>query len=573
MNILTDIMSLLRRKKYVDVVKPDDVLVLGIHEEPEILGIASPIPYKNVKLVKIKDLVINSQGCIHINVPNPSAFAGIYKNTTTVDGQCYVNLRRLKSLSLNLTIVENGDFIDIDTTAEANEGGNIGGGAELYQMMVGEVLQFRTLTSSDFSITITQNANTIDLVVAGGGGCCSLEDTLLIGQITGGRDIITSDDDAIKAATGDAVLNLRIAPDTWFIGNLTSISPTTTANSFIIGDVNVLNIGMDASQQFGFEVKLTSASFGAYDTGAPASYFILNPNLSKITYESDLISPQDVIDGVIVCIDNSVQDRNGSSQNEGRALFLNSGLNAQPTKFEAGFSRSVALGGKELTVNTDDTAYANQISLQQAGNAFNTFIVPSSPAVTDQTAIIQDASGVLAYLSDISSGPSVFNIYNQDGTLQADRFIDGNSRTHRITFFDLSIFQVSLTDQVTIEPDILQLGGITSVSIGTPNTIATLGKVGQVLKLNTTAGGCDWEEKYFAVNLDVGLAEVSVVNSGSNWIYTVTHNLDSLDVKPEVFRLSNGQTTYTRIRRISVNEVTIRIKSGSDPNNLYRIII
>ena len=107
MNILTDIMSLLRRKKYVDTVKPDDVLVLGIHEEPEILGVASPIPYKNVKLVKIKDLVINAQGCIHLNVPDPSSFAGIYKNTTTVDGQCYVNLRRLKSLSLNLTIVEN----------------------------------------------------------------------------------------------------------------------------------------------------------------------------------------------------------------------------------------------------------------------------------------------------------------------------------------------------------------------------------------------------------------------------------------------------------------------------------
>ena len=527
MNILTDIVSLLRRKKYVDTVKPDDVLVLGIHEEPEILGVASPIPYKNVKLVKIKDLVINAQGCIHLNVPDPSSFAGIYKNTTTVDGQCYVNLRRLKSLSLNLTIVENGDFIEIDTTPE----------------------------------------------------CCSLEDTLLIGQITGGRDIITSDDDVIKAATGDAVLNLRLAPDTWFLGNLTS--PTTT-NSFIIGSTSALNIGMDAAQQFGLEVKPTSATLGRYDTAAPASFFRLQPSSAIITYESDLITPQDTIDGVIVSVESSVQDRNGSSENEGIALFLNSGTTAQPTKFNANTVRSVALGGKELTVNTDDTAYANQISLQQAGNALNTFIVPSAVTVSDKTATIQDKSGTIAYLSDIPTGTAINNIYNVNGVLTSPRSLDGfdGVTNHQLAFANLASFvigatptvSIATTSSISLTSSQIGIGGATSVSIATPNTIATLGKVGQVLKLNTTIGGCDWEDKYFAVDLNSTLPNVSVLVVGSNTTFTVTHNLDSLDVKPEVFKTSNGQTTYARIRRISVNEVTVRLK-GTIANGDYRIII
>jgi len=348
MNILTDILSLIKRKKYVDTVKPHDVLVVGIHEEPDMLGVASPIPYKSVRLIKMEDLVVTSQGCIHVNVPAADiGFAGIYKDTTTVGTDCYVNLRRLKSLSPNLTIVENGDFIDIDTTAEANSGLNVGGAAEVFKDMLGEVLRFRTLTSSDASVTITQNADTIDLVVAGGG----------------------------------------------------------------------------------------------------------------------------------------------------------------------------------------------------SGN----------------------------------------NIYNSNGVLTSSRSLDGfdGVTNHQLAFANLASFAIGATPTVYIatttsisltSPQI-GIGGSTSVSIATPNTIALLGKVGQVLTLNNTTGGCDWEDKYFAVDLDSALPNVSVVNVGSSWTYTVTHNLDSLDIKPELFRLSDGATVGAAIKRISVNEVTVRVKSGSNPNGLYRIII
>ena len=136
-------------------------------------------------------------------------------------------------------------------------------------------------------------------------------------------------------------------------------------------------------------------------------------------------------------------------------------------------------------------------------------------------------------------------------------------------------FKVDFINKVILSPDVLVIGGITSVGIGTPNTLAALGKVGQVLTLNNTTGGCDWEEKYFAVNLNSTDPSgfVSVVNTGSNWTYTVTHNLDSLDVKPELFRLSDGASVNAGIKRIGVNQITVRIKSTSNPDLLYRIII
>ena len=68
MNILTDVLGLLKRKQFIDVAGEEDVLVLGIHEPPEITGVASPIPYKNVKLIKIKDFV-DLNKCVHQNLP------------------------------------------------------------------------------------------------------------------------------------------------------------------------------------------------------------------------------------------------------------------------------------------------------------------------------------------------------------------------------------------------------------------------------------------------------------------------------------------------------------------------
>lgn len=73
------------------------------------------MPYKNVKLIRIKDFVNLASPDI-ANIPEDSSEAGCYSGDTIdpVTGDVTQNFRRLKSLSLDLTIEENGDFIEFD---------------------------------------------------------------------------------------------------------------------------------------------------------------------------------------------------------------------------------------------------------------------------------------------------------------------------------------------------------------------------------------------------------------------------------------------------------------------------
>ena len=42
-NILTDILGFFKRRKFVEEAKDDDVIILGVNESPDMLGIASPV--------------------------------------------------------------------------------------------------------------------------------------------------------------------------------------------------------------------------------------------------------------------------------------------------------------------------------------------------------------------------------------------------------------------------------------------------------------------------------------------------------------------------------------------------
>lgn len=166
MNILTDILSLFKRKKVTSVVNPNDVVIVGKNEQPDMEGISSPVPYKKVELVRVRDL-IQSQDLTFENVPDqdPVINAGCFRDKTTdpVTGEGIINFRRFKALSLNLSITENGDFIDFDCTAEANTASNVGSGARVFKQKVGEDLEFRSITSSDDSLIIVENADEIDI--------------------------------------------------------------------------------------------------------------------------------------------------------------------------------------------------------------------------------------------------------------------------------------------------------------------------------------------------------------------------------------------------------------------------
>jgi len=74
------------------------------------------------------------------------------------------------------------------------------------------------------------------------------------------------------------------------------------------------------------------------------------------------------------------------------------------------------------------------------------------------------------------------------------------------------------------------------------------------------------------INLDDALSPVSRVFSGGRTTFTVTHNFNTLDLKPEVFRLSDGRTIGWRIERTTANTIEAS-RSGNVANGLFRILI
>ena len=176
MNILTDVLSLIRRGIFAESALPDDVLVLGVNEEPDMLGIASPIPYKSVKVIKVKDLKVVGEPCTYVNSPTtPIAGSGqVYRKTEidAITNACTVYFRSLKSMSTNLTFATSADdtYIEMTTTGEPNLAANVGTGIGIWKDKVGETLNFKSLVSADNSVIITETANEINLASTGTGG-------------------------------------------------------------------------------------------------------------------------------------------------------------------------------------------------------------------------------------------------------------------------------------------------------------------------------------------------------------------------------------------------------------------
>ena len=165
MNILTDILSLFKRNQFEDDPKPNDVVVLGIHEEPTMTGVASPIPYKSVKLIRLKDLVVDQDICPHVNVVNEGTLtaAGVFKEVS--DDPCEIRYRSLVASGNNLTIVENVNEITFTTEGEPNTASNVGGATGIFKQKTGEDLEFKTLSSPTGTVSITGSTSTVDLEI------------------------------------------------------------------------------------------------------------------------------------------------------------------------------------------------------------------------------------------------------------------------------------------------------------------------------------------------------------------------------------------------------------------------
>lgn len=170
MNILTDILSLIRRGVFVKQANPDDVFVIGVNEQPDMTGVASPIPYKSVKLIKVKDLKIAPAFCDNENtVYYPEAgIIGPFKEQIIdpVTNVCTNYFRSLKPVGPNLLINESidGDTIELSTTGEPNLASNLSAGVGsvgLYASKTGETLNFKSLRGT--GVSISQSATEVTL--------------------------------------------------------------------------------------------------------------------------------------------------------------------------------------------------------------------------------------------------------------------------------------------------------------------------------------------------------------------------------------------------------------------------
>ena len=131
MNILTDILSLIRRGVFTKLAEKDDVIVLGKwNETPDMTGVASPIPYKAVYQKTVSD------------------------ETTE---ECTVYFRTLKSLSSNLTLAvsTDDDYVEITTEGEPNTAANAGTGFGVYKDKVGETLNLKSILAPGINVTET----------------------------------------------------------------------------------------------------------------------------------------------------------------------------------------------------------------------------------------------------------------------------------------------------------------------------------------------------------------------------------------------------------------------------------
>ncbi len=76
----------------------------------------------------------------------------------------------------------------------------------------------------------------------------------------------------------------------------------------------------------------------------------------------------------------------------------------------------------------------------------------------------------------------------------------------------------------------------------------------------------------FSVDLDSAESTVSRAFAGGRTTFTVTHSLGTLDIKPEVFRLSDGRTMGWRIERTGLNTIEAS-RTGNVSDGLFRVVI
>jgi hypothetical protein len=231
---------------------------------------------------------------------------------------------------------------------------------------------------------LEENFQELNPAGAGGG---DLQSTLLAGNITGGQSIVLSGSDAIKSTNSQLLLNDTFGA--WLLTFSSVINGSTEfQTSYIWGDG--ISVFMEQGADSGIALATSSARMYMSNSASGLigdAYMYLGLNQMGFGDETA------VIFSTIQIKDNTSASKTSVSLSN-RALFLNS----NNSTINSGVSRSLTLGGDNLTVKTSNTPYANQISLQPSGNTFDGMLAPSA-ITADRAWTMPDKSGTVAILS------------------------------------------------------------------------------------------------------------------------------------------------------------------------------
>jgi len=414
---------------------------------------------RNVAVDTNGKLIISSQldtivhGATVASFPATGDISNIYIADDTdfmyiwdTDTLTYVKIGNENLYNANGTIVDVTRDINLNTDTDTNtlnfknvSGNNIisiNGLREIY---------FENLaapTGDIYTIKVDENGllSAVDVPITGSE---TLEETLVFGNETGANDIVVTANQAITNISDNAKISFNNTGEAKIEG---STSVYYQAGTFAVDDVAYCG------------ASSTSAYFGMFKAN-----FAKTGNLGIYNNDSAPVTSQNL----------PTYPVSGASQN----LTINTAI-----------SNSAAISGDSIIVKTDDALYVNQLAFN-AGAAFET-IIDHTTATQDNVATLQDASGTIAYLSDITGGDG---IYAGSGTVPTSTVV---TLTDTISFDSgtVGINQSSTNGMAHIKSTSLVNSLVLEDSLGTEWVTATddnefeidgLLKVGSVLEATT----------------------------------------------------------------------------------------
>lgn len=220
----------------------------------------------------------------------------------------------------------------------------------------------------------------------------TLADTLAEGFVTGANDISVDSGQVILGTGTNNKLNLN-ASGAWQITN----NATPYNAGYVYGDSSSAYLAFGSQSNFVAQSRAISMSNdGSTMVGDPYLYMTAEKiGVADSGALAETLSFK-MADVTTTGTSASVSDNTGVIINSGGATTL-------ATVFNSGVKRSVVIGGEDMTVNRDNSVFANLFAAQNAGETKSVAVKAAASITADRTQTLQDSDGVIALLSDVTA--------------------------------------------------------------------------------------------------------------------------------------------------------------------------